>query len=140
MMSKAKAVALTSLVAAALVAYAPAASADSRAEQRADAAWSISHGSADASGTTRSLSSGSVLFPRTAVEGELRNTGSECYSVWIQWTADLTVSPAFKIGTQCGAGSSPVYFERSGGLGTTWVKVCRGTTTPLTDCGPIDYL
>ncbi|MER7402526.1 hypothetical protein ABT373_08530 [Streptomyces sp. NPDC000070] len=99
--------------------------------------WSVSHGTADASGTTRSVETGG-LFGNVAVEGELRNTGSGCYTLWIQWTADLTVGPPFKMGTQCGPGSVPVRFEKPGGLGTTWVKICRDTQH--TDCSPIQYL
>ncbi|WDV51851.1 hypothetical protein PV963_16440 [Streptomyces coeruleorubidus] len=78
------------------------------------------------------------MFDNVAVEGELRNTGSGCYTLWIQWTVDLTVGPPFKMGTQCGPGSVPVRFEKPGGLGTTWVKICRDTQH--TDCSPIQYL
>ncbi|MEU3886167.1 hypothetical protein [Streptomyces sp. NPDC029041] len=99
--------------------------------------WSLSHATAGASGTTRSVDSGG-LWPDTAVEGELRNTGSGCYTLWIQWTVDLTVGPPFKMGTQCGAGSVPVRFQKPGGLGTTWLKICRDTQH--TDCSPIQYL
>ncbi|MFC4471903.1 hypothetical protein ACFPH6_46725 [Streptomyces xiangluensis] len=119
-----------SLLSLALVAYGSSAV--------AAGGWSASHGTADASGTTRTVETGGVSGQRLAVEGELRNTGSGCYTLWIQWTVDLTPGPPFKMGTQCGAGSVPVRFEKPGGLGTTWVKICRDTGH--SDCGPIQYL
>ncbi|MFJ8590754.1 hypothetical protein [Streptomyces sp. NPDC093598] len=104
----------------------------------AAAGWSVSHATAAASGTTRPVDSGGVSAPGLAVEGELSNSGSGCYTLWIQWTADLTVGPPIKMGTQCGPGSVPVRFQKPGGLGTTWVKICRDTQH--TDCSPIQYL
>ncbi|WP_345669334.1 hypothetical protein [Streptomyces similanensis] len=132
--------AAVSLLSAALVLGVSSASAENRASEQSGAGWSASYATVNASGTTRPLKDESIINPKTAVEGELRNTGSECYSVWIQWTVDMTVTPPFKIGTQCGTGTAPVYFEKTGGLGTTWVRVCRGNSTPLKECGPLTYL
>lgn len=41
--------------------------------------WSVSHGTAAASGTTRAVETGGLPAPGLAVEGELRNTGSGCF-------------------------------------------------------------
>ncbi|MDX3229081.1 hypothetical protein [Streptomyces sp. ME19-01-6] len=69
------------------------------------------------------------------VQGELRNTGTECFSVWVRWTDDWVVTPYTKQASQCGGGVAPVNMRKSYGLTTTGrLTVCRGTTDTQ-DCG-----
>ncbi|SNX62956.1 hypothetical protein SAMN06272735_4753 [Streptomyces sp. TLI_55] len=70
------------------------------------------------------------------VNGEIQNTGTECFSVWVQWTRDFIPSPYTKHATQCGAGVSPVNLRLSPYQLTTTgrLKVCQGAAD-TTDCG-----
>ncbi|MGY0056806.1 hypothetical protein ACWY4P_09605 [Streptomyces sp. LZ34] len=96
--------------------------------------WSATHGSATASGTrwTERVDGWTDLV----IEGELRNTGTECTSVWVRWIHDWVVTPYTRQASQCGGGVSPVNIRLSPyGLTTTGqLKVCRGTTD-TGDCG-----
>ncbi|MEU5031949.1 hypothetical protein [Streptomyces milbemycinicus] len=100
----------------------------------APVAWSATHGSATASGTrwTERVD----IHTDLVVQGELRNTGTECFSVWVQWIHDWVVTPYTKQATQCGGGVSPVNVRLSPyGLTTSGqMKVCRGTADTA-DCG-----
>ncbi|MFF3328961.1 hypothetical protein ACFYWX_05275 [Streptomyces sp. NPDC002888] len=96
--------------------------------------WSATHGSATASGTRWTEQSGTATV--LVVEGQLRNTGTECSSVWVQWTRDFVSSPYTKQATQCGSEVSPVNVRLNPYRLTTTgrLKVCRGTTD-TNDCG-----
>ncbi|GAA4314910.1 hypothetical protein GCM10023086_36460 [Streptomyces venetus] len=100
-------------------------------------AWSATHGTATAAGTrwTEASDSGAP-FSALVIEGELRNSGSECYSVWVRWMRDLVPGPYTKQATQCGTGSAPVNIRLGAYLPTTTgdLKVCRGNQDTK-DCG-----
>ena len=70
---------------AALVAALPvsggSAAATTSGSATAPVEWSATHGVATASGTRWTERSEGGIFPALAIEGELRNSGSECYSV-----------------------------------------------------------
>ncbi|MFG1945687.1 hypothetical protein [Nonomuraea sp. NPDC048826] len=99
--------------------------------------WSTSHGTATAAGTTTVVRDG--LSVTMKVQGQLTNTGSECYSVWVQYVWDLAPGFPAKHVTKCGTGSAPIDI--------TWVRtiafptqsmnlrVCRGQEN-TSDCGP----
>jgi hypothetical protein len=99
---------------------------DVRGVEKAASAWSVAHGTASASGLIRPLEG------KSAIDGELRNTGSECYSLVIQPMLGSFPGPVTKLATNCGAGSTPVYHEYAG---TPLAKICRGSTVPFVDCG-----
>ncbi|MFD5479972.1 hypothetical protein [Streptomyces hawaiiensis] len=98
--------------------------------------WSAGHGSSTASGMRWTEKSGSGTGSALVVEGELENTGPECYSVWIRWTRDLIPLPYTKSATQCGTGSATVGLRLDPYRPTTtgYLKVCRGTEDTR-DCG-----
>jgi hypothetical protein len=93
--------------------------------------WSVGHGTASASGLIR------LVDGKSAIEGEIRNTGSECYSLVIQPMIGVWPGPLTKLATNRGSGSAPVYREYTG---TPLVKVCQGTGTTFSDCGPAQRL
>ncbi|MFD3775127.1 hypothetical protein [Streptomyces sp. NPDC058612] len=97
--------------------------------------WSASHQTATANGH-RSLEKGSSILTSTlAVEGELRNTGPECYSLWSLSVHDFAPMPARKVATQCGPGTTAVSFKTHYAPTTTSsVYICAGEGA--TDCGP----
>jgi hypothetical protein len=86
----------------------------------------MAHGEASASGLIVSQEG------KSAIQGELRSVGSECYSLVIQPMLGSFPGPATKLGTQCGSGTTPVYREYSG---SPLAKICRGDAIPFTDCG-----
>ena len=96
--------------------------------------WSATHGTATASGL-RWTEPRSDIGNRLVVEGDLKNTGSGCYSVWVRWIHDLAPGPERLQTTVCGSGSVPVdvvldmYWPTTGG----YLRVCKGKTN--TDCG-----
>ncbi|MGW9071524.1 hypothetical protein ACWGQT_19040 [Streptomyces yangpuensis] len=96
--------------------------------------WSAGHGTATASGT-RWLEKGSGILTSTlAVEGELKNTGPGCYSLWSMTIHDFAPMPARNIATQCGPGTKPVSFKAYYAPTTTGsVYVCKGEGAQ--DCG-----
>lgn len=121
--------------AAVLAAGTSTAAADTTAERE----WTASHGTATASGTSRT-ESGSIFVRPIVIKGELSNSGSECYSAWFTFTHDLTPGVPNKIATQCGTGTTPINFRASlPGIGTASIKVCRGSAD-IKDCGPASWL
>jgi hypothetical protein len=87
--------------------------------------WSVSHGTATADGT-RWLERGSGVGSTLVLEGELRNTGAGCYSLWSITRRDFIPSAPRKLATQCGAGSKPVETKISYSLTTTSsVQICQ---------------
>ncbi|MEV5883663.1 hypothetical protein AB0L74_13245 [Streptomyces sp. NPDC052020] len=115
----------------------PAAAQTARAPQapQATVPWSVSHGTATASGD-RWTERGSTGFPDLVIRGTLANSGTECYSVWFRWMYDLAPAQPRKHVSQCGTGTAPVetrlfYLPTYTGS----VAVCRGTTD-TSDCGP----
>ncbi|SFB48055.1 hypothetical protein SAMN05216266_11388 [Amycolatopsis marina] len=120
------------------LALAPTASAQ---ETSADAVeWSTSHGTAEASGT-RWVEGSSIFDRELVVQGELRNSGDGCYSVWVRWIFDLAPGPERKNATVCGAGSVPVDIRGRYTTPTTtaYLRICRGETD-VSDCGPTENL
>lgn len=104
--------------------------------------WSAHHGTATASGTRwTERGDNGTLFPALVVRGELQNTGTGCYSVWVQWTHDLAPAPPHKQATRCGPGAAPVAYRLpSYSLTTTGsLFVCKGDKN-TTDCGPHESL
>lgn len=97
-------------------------------------AWSVEHGTADASGT-RWLEPGDFLSDKLRIEGSLNQAGTGCSSFWVKWFNDLGPGMPHKVTTQCGAGSTPVSITASY-LPTTGaeVAVCAGQTN-TDDCG-----
>ncbi|PJE97623.1 hypothetical protein CUT44_10795 [Streptomyces carminius] len=117
-------------------AAAPANAAETTAAGPAAVEWSARHGTATATGE-RWIESSGTIFTRTLVlEGELINTGSECYSVWIRFTFDLAPMPAHKYAEICGPGTTGVEVRQSPHMPTTTASlaVCRGTANAA-DCG-----
>ncbi|MFJ6721673.1 hypothetical protein [Streptomyces sp. NPDC091259] len=96
--------------------------------------WEAAHGSATAGGS-RWLDKGTGVMSSTlAVEGELRNTGPGCYSLWSMTVYDFAPAPARKVATQCGPGTKPVSFTTSYTPITTGsVYICKDEATG--DCG-----
>lgn len=88
--------------------------------------WSAAHGTATAGGT-RWLEKGTGILSSTlAVEGELKNTGPGCYSLWTMTIHDLAPGPARKIATQCGPGTKSVSFRTFYAPTTTgYVHICK---------------
>ncbi len=98
--------------------------------------WTVSFGTATASGTRWTESAGGMgLYSTLVLDGGLKNTGSGCYSVWSQWTFDMAPVPAHKEVTQCGPGAVPVSVQQQGYSPTTTgrVYICRGDRD-MTDC------
>lgn len=129
---------VTGLTAAALcMGAAPTATADTL-DTSATAAveWSATHGSSTASGTRWTERSSSGIGSALVITGELRNTGSECHSIWVRWTYDFVTLPYAKRVTQCGTGSAPVDIRLDPYWPTTTgsLKVCSGTADTQ-DCG-----
>ncbi|MFH9403830.1 hypothetical protein ACH4JS_29340 [Streptomyces sp. NPDC017638] len=112
---------------AALSASAGLATAGTAGAAGAAVPWSTTYGTANASGTRWTEPSGTSTA--LVVKGELRNTGTACYSVWVQWTNDFISYPYQKSTTQCGAGVTPVDIRLSPYKLTTngHLKVCKGT-------------
>jgi hypothetical protein len=102
-----------------------------RIAETATSEWSVAHGTANASGLIRPLEG------KSAIDGELRNTGSECYSLVIQPMLGSFPGPITKLSTNCGPESVPVYHEYAG---SPLVKVCRSSAAPGADCGPAQRL
>ncbi|MFF4447236.1 hypothetical protein [Streptomyces sp. NPDC001502] len=96
--------------------------------------WSASHGTATADGS-RSLERGSGILSSTlVVRGELKNAGPGCYSLWSMAIHDFAPTPARKLATQCGPGSTPVSFKTHYAPTTTAsVYVCKDEGAQ--DCG-----
>ncbi|CAM5320509.1 hypothetical protein SABIM44S_00338 [Streptomyces abikoensis] len=103
--------------------------------------WSTHHGTATASGTRWTERGDGQLFPALTVRGELKNTGTGCYSVWIQWTHDFAGTPPHKNVTQCGPGTTPVEYRLPSYTLTTTgsLFVCKGDKD-TNDCGPRESL
>ncbi|MFD4245817.1 hypothetical protein ACFWP3_30120 [Streptomyces sp. NPDC058525] len=96
--------------------------------------WSASHVTATADGT-RSLEKGSSILSSTlVVQGELKNTGPGCYSLWTTAIHDFAPTPARKLATQCGPGSTPVSFNTHYAPTTTAsAYICKDETAR--NCG-----
>ncbi|MET9678854.1 hypothetical protein [Streptomyces coeruleorubidus] len=101
------------------------------AAERATAEWSVAHGTAKASGLIGTAEG------KSAMTGELRNTGPGCYSLAIQFMVGAFPGPITKVATSCGSETVPVHREYTG---RPLIKVCRDTATPFTDCGPAQQL
>ncbi|MCT7352467.1 hypothetical protein N4P33_09795 [Streptomyces sp. 15-116A] len=99
--------------------------------------WSAAHGTSVASGTRWTEPSGTGFGAALVVEGELRNSGTECFSVWVRWTYDFVPGPYRKHATQCGTGTAPVSVRLDPYRPTTTgqLTVCRGSADTR-DCGP----
>lgn len=99
--------------------------------------WSAAHGTSVASGTRWTERSGTGFGSALVVEGELRNSGSECFSVWVRWTYDFVPGPYRRHATQCGTGSAGVNVRLDPYRPTTTgqLTVCRGSADTR-DCGP----
>ncbi|MGD3111956.1 hypothetical protein [Streptomyces sp. YGL11-2] len=106
----------------------------------ADVPWTATYGTATASGT-RSLESNGGLSSKLIVKGTFKNTGKDCYSVWTQWTYDMSPLPAAKRATLCGAGTQAVDLSIPNYTLTTTgsVFICHGDKD-ATDCGAQESL
>ncbi|MFE3904805.1 hypothetical protein ACFXPY_31975 [Streptomyces sp. NPDC059153] len=94
--------------------------------------WQASQGDATAAGT-RTLKS-IPWFQTITVQGEFKNTGSGCSTLWFQW-GDQTGAIIEKSASLCGPGSTPVNAEKSVPVqGSSYVYVCKGTED-MKDCG-----
>ncbi len=124
------------LVIAALSSSAHSAAADPAPAAAAPVEWVAAHSTAAASGSR--WTEQDVIWPALIIEGELRNTGTGCFSVWVRWIHDFSPSPYARHATQCGDEAAPVNIRLSPYLPTTTgqLKVCRGTED-TTDCGPV---
>ncbi|MFG2004884.1 hypothetical protein ACGFNU_37635 [Spirillospora sp. NPDC048911] len=117
---------MTTLLAGLSVSALPAAAATGKADP---VPWSVGHGTATASGT-RWYENGYLK-----AQGNLENTGSECYTLWGVWTLDFTYYYA-KHASLCGPGSAPVNISQDAGmLSSAKLMICRGTQD-VSDCGP----
>lgn len=123
------------LTVAALSSAAHSAAAGPAPSTAAPVEWSAAHGSAAASGIRWTEQDG--IRSALVIEGELRNTGTGCFSVWVRWIHDFFPSPYTRHATQCGDEIAPVNLRLSPYLPTTTgqLKVCRGAED-TTDCGP----
>ncbi|GGY22072.1 hypothetical protein [Streptomyces djakartensis] len=110
---------------------ADAAAEGDRGAERAMSEWSVAHGTAKASGLIRPADG------KSAISGELRNSGPGCYSLTIQFTLGSFPGPITKVATICGSETVPVYREYAG---RPLIKVCRDTAAAFTDCGPAQQL
>lgn len=114
--------------AAALLLATPAAA--SAATELHKVPWSTAYGTATAAGQhwVDSTGSTSAPFGTVHVEGDLKNTGSDCYSLWVRWNTDLVVGPPRKHVSQCGSGAAKVRISAAY-MPTTvaYVAICRGT-------------
>ncbi|MEE1938329.1 hypothetical protein V1L54_02695 [Streptomyces sp. TRM 70361] len=120
------------LLAAAAV---PASAAETTAAGPAAVEWSARHGTATAAGERWTESTGTGFFRVLVLDGELINTGGECYSVWTRFVYDLAPAPARKQAEICGPGTTGVEVRQSYLPTTTGsLAVCRGTTGTA-DCG-----
>lgn len=105
--------------------------------------WSASYGTASTAGTWAYEDGSSSDTWNVVFDGQLTNTGSECYSVWFDALVDVSPPAYAKAGTLCGAGTAPVSYSRpSYGLGSTTnvlVAVCKGSTAH-DDCGTWQWI
>ncbi|WP_229821199.1 hypothetical protein [Streptomyces ruber] len=87
----------------------------------------MTHGTATATGTASRVN-GEALYTDLVAHGELTNTGSECYSVWVGIKQDLTPAFPFKRATLCGEGTESVNLSVPNLMPTTTVYgyLCRG--------------
>ncbi|GGX28371.1 hypothetical protein GCM10010297_57320 [Streptomyces malachitofuscus] len=123
---------VSALLTVSAAATATAADTATGSDARATSEWSVTHRDASASGLIRPLDG------KSAIDGELRNTGSECYSLVTQPLLGSFPGPMTKLATLCDAGSIPVYREYAGA--STLLKICRGSAAPYADCGPAQRL
>ncbi|MEV0278829.1 hypothetical protein AB0I22_20925 [Streptomyces sp. NPDC050610] len=117
-----------------LTAFAQSAVAASPAPQPADktSPWQVSQGSASASGTHTNKPL--VFFQRITVEGEFKNTGSGCSTLWFQW-GDESGASFEKSASSCGPGTVPVKAQADVPVsGNSFVYICKGTED-VKDCG-----
>ncbi|MFJ7779450.1 hypothetical protein [Streptomyces yangpuensis] len=97
--------------------------------------WDTSHGTATASGSRWLEKGGGILSSTLTVQGELTNTGPGCFSLWSSTVHDFAPTPARKIATQCGPGTTPVSFGvRYAPTTTSSVYVCKDGAAAQ-DCG-----
>jgi len=129
------AVCAATTAAIAVLTVSPATASDSdqaAAEAPKGVAFAATHGTAVAEGT-RWLENGAGTT--LVLRGQLKNSGSDCYSVWFQFTNDFMPRPPQKHVTQCGRGTVLIDFQlpsyRPTTTGTTFV--CKGQD--LKDCG-----
>ncbi|MFI8392786.1 hypothetical protein [Streptomyces sp. NPDC085540] len=88
--------------------------------------WSATHGTATAGGSRWLEKAAGILSSTLVVEGEIKNTGFGCYSLWTMTVHDLAPGPARKVATQCGPGTEPVSFKTSYAPTTTgYVHICK---------------
>ncbi|MFI9823358.1 hypothetical protein ACIHFC_23255 [Streptomyces sp. NPDC052013] len=99
--------------------------------------WSAGHGTSVATGTRWTEQSSTGFGSALVVRGELRNSGTQCYSVWVRWTYDFVPGPYRKHATQCGTGTTAVDVRLDPYRPTTTgqLTVCRGSAD-TSDCGP----
>ncbi|MCI4078835.1 hypothetical protein MRQ86_00380 [Streptomyces sp. MMS21 TC-5] len=96
--------------------------------------WATAHSSATASGTRWLEKGGSILTSTLTVQGEMKNTGPGCFSLWSTTVHDFAPTPARKIATQCGPGTTPVNFKvHYAPTTTSSVYVCKDGAAQ--DCG-----
>ncbi|WP_159058440.1 hypothetical protein [Streptomyces europaeiscabiei] len=100
--------------------------------ERAMSEWSVAHGTAKSSALLIRSAEG-----KSAITGELRNSGPGCYSLAIQSMVGVWPGPITKVATVCGSETVPVYREYAG---RPLIKVCRDSAAPFTDCGPAQQL
>ncbi|GHE83465.1 hypothetical protein [Streptomyces fumanus] len=105
--------------------------------------WSGSYGTASSAGTWDYVDHPEPDRWDVVFDGELTNSGGECYSTWFAVTYDLSMPVYAKAGTQCGPGTAPVHYSlASYGVGwntNAYVTVCKGTTT-RDDCAPLRWI
>ncbi|MBR8642194.1 hypothetical protein KEF29_29855 [Streptomyces tuirus] len=128
----------TVTVALAAMALPAAATSTAAAETAADGDWTASYGTARAAGTSWT-EPGTIFVRPLVIKGELENTGSDCYSAWIEFTQDLTPGLPAKNATQCGPGTTLVDYRLAlPSVRTVSIKICRGSTD-MADCGPVTW-
>ncbi|MEU1849558.1 hypothetical protein ABZ499_09850 [Streptomyces sp. NPDC019990] len=108
------------------------AAAEGGVAERATSEWSVAHGTAKSSGRLTRSAEG-----KSAFTGELRNAGPGCYSLAIQPMVGVFPGPITKVATVCGSGTVPIHREY---VGKPFIKVCRDSAAPFTDCGPAQQL
>ena len=128
------------LACAVALVVAPAQTASAQDADGAGVRWSATHGTAEASGT-RWVEGSSIFDQELIVRGELRGTGSGCYSVWVRWVFDLAPGPERRHVTVCGGESAPVDVRGPYTTPTTtaYLRICRGQTENH-DCGATENL
>ncbi|MEV6675758.1 hypothetical protein AB0N09_02675 [Streptomyces erythrochromogenes] len=102
--------------------------------------WKVNHGTATAEGTRWLEKGEGPLRTSLVIKGELKNTGNDCYSVWLQFNYDMAPGPGRKHATQCGPGTVEVNFRTTyWPLTTGSVYICKdepgkgcGQSTPVT--------